>query len=319
LVIKQPSTSTTSVSNCVNYTWNGTTYTSSGAYTYSTMNAAGCDSVATLNLTIKQPSTSSTSVSNCSYYVWHGTTYTISGTYTWTGTNAVGCDSVATLNLTINEPPSTTIQRTICANQLPYIWNGQTFNTAENKTITFTSSGGCDSVVTMKLLLYANPSIIMQDTFRVVQNNTITLNGTINNAVSYKWTPPNYLNYDTVANPICKPLNNIIYTLTVKSTNNCIATKKVSVIVFKEIILPNAFSPNGDGINDTWDLSSLSTLSGFTVQIFNRYGNIVFQSKGYTPNWDGKKNGTYIPVGTYYYVIDVPNYKKLSGSITILK
>ena len=67
------------------------------------MNAAGCDSVATLNLTIKQPSTSSTSVSNCSYYVWHGTTYTISGTYTWTGTNAVGCDSVATLNLTINE------------------------------------------------------------------------------------------------------------------------------------------------------------------------------------------------------------------------
>ncbi|MEI2709834.1 MAG: hypothetical protein V9E96_12630 [Chitinophagaceae bacterium] len=89
MVIKQPSTSTTSVSNCVNYTWNGTTYTSSGAYTYSTINAAGCDSVATLNLVIKQPSTSTTSVSSCVSYTWNGTTYTSSGSYTYSTTNVL--------------------------------------------------------------------------------------------------------------------------------------------------------------------------------------------------------------------------------------
>ena len=102
LTINNSSTSTSSATACDTYSWNGTTYTSSGAYTYVTTNSNGCDSTATLNLTINPSTTPSTDVTECDTYTWNGTTYTTSGTYTYSTTNAAGCDSIATLDLTIN-------------------------------------------------------------------------------------------------------------------------------------------------------------------------------------------------------------------------
>ena len=125
MTIKQPTTSTTTISNCVSYTWNGTTYTTSGAKTWTGTNAAGCDSVATLNLTIKRPTSSTTTVSNCVSYTWNGITYTTSGTRTWRGSNAAGCDSVATLILTISTsniyPPfgaTQTVVSNVCSSRV---------------------------------------------------------------------------------------------------------------------------------------------------------------------------------------------------------
>jgi hypothetical protein len=122
--------SITSVSVCSNqlpYTWNGTNYNGAGTYTFTAANAAGCDSIATLNLTIKAPTTSTTSVSVCSNqlpYNWNGTNYNGAGIYTFTTTNAAGCDSVATLNLTIKPPTASITSVSVCSNQLPYTWNG---------------------------------------------------------------------------------------------------------------------------------------------------------------------------------------------------
>ncbi len=101
-----PTTSSATVSACGSYTWNGTNYNTSGTYTFTTTNAAGCDSTATLVLTINQPTTSSVTVNSPNSYTWNGTTYTTSGTYTYTTTNAAGCDSTATLELTIYQPVS---------------------------------------------------------------------------------------------------------------------------------------------------------------------------------------------------------------------
>jgi len=113
ITVKQPTTSTTNSSVCSNqlpYTWNGVAYNTSGSYNKTLVNAAGCDSVATLNLTVKQTSSSTTSTTACGSYVWNGVTYTSSGTYSKVTTNAVGCDSTAILNLTLttanNSAPS---------------------------------------------------------------------------------------------------------------------------------------------------------------------------------------------------------------------
>ncbi len=106
LTILAPTSSTQTAAACDSYTWaeDGNTYTASGAYTTTLVNAEGCDSLVTLNLTINTATTSSTSVTSCGSYLWDadGTTYNASGTYTATLTNAAGCDSVATLILTIN-------------------------------------------------------------------------------------------------------------------------------------------------------------------------------------------------------------------------
>ncbi len=84
--------------------------------------------------------------------------------------------------------------------------------------------------------------------------------------------------------------------------------------------IPNAFSPNGDGINDTWNLSALNLYNTVSVSVFNRYGKPVFRSNGSQNNWDGTSNGRTLPVGVYYYVIDISEEKKkLSGWLMLVQ
>lgn len=86
------------------------------------------------------------------------------------------------------------------------------------------------------------------------------------------------------------------------------------------IVIPNTFTPNGDGINDFWDIALLSYFPRCIVSVYTRNGGLVFQSKGYAKPWDGTYHGSALPNGTYYYVIDPQEgMKQLSGSVTILR
>lgn len=76
---------------------------------------------------------------------------------------------------------------------------------------------------------------------------------------------------------------------------------------FEGFSAPNGFSPNGDGDNDTWIVDDLFFYPNNTVQIFNRWGDSVFEAERYQSNWDGTRNGEPLPEGTYYYVIDLGN------------
>jgi hypothetical protein len=185
LTIKATSTSATNVAICPNqlpYNWNGTSYNAGGVFTFITTNAAGCDSVATLNLTIKATSTSTTNVAVCSNelpYNWNGTNYSAAGSYTFTTTNAAGCDSVAMLNLTIKSPTTSTTNVAICSNQLPYNWNGTNYSVAGSYAFTTTNAAGCDSVATLNLSIKAT--------------STSTTNVTIcSNQLPYNWNGTNY-------------------------------------------------------------------------------------------------------------------------------
>ncbi len=144
------SSSVSNVSSCSSYSWNGTTYTASGVYTYNTINANGCDSTATLNLTIKQPTSSVTNISACSSYTWNGLTYTATGTYTKVLTNAAGCDSTATLNLIIKQPTSSVTNISVCSS---YSWNGLAYTATGTYTKVLTNAAGCDSTATLNLTI----------------------------------------------------------------------------------------------------------------------------------------------------------------------
>lgn len=91
-------------------------------------------------------------------------------------------------------------------------------------------------------------------------------------------------------------------------------------IVSGDISTPNTFTPNGDGINDTWDIKNLNLYAGCTVEVLNRYGQKVFYTKGYPTPWDGTLNGKQLPVGTYYYIIKIKsNAKVMAGLINIIR
>lgn len=94
----------------------------------------------------------------------------------------------------------------------------------------------------------------------------------------------------------------------------------ILTVLPKSIGIPNTFTPNGDGINDVWNIQSLTYFPLCTVNIYNRYGSLVYQSKGYDKPWDGMYNGTIMPVGTYYYVINLQNgTAALAGYVTVVR
>jgi N-acetylneuraminic acid mutarotase len=142
--------SSTTIIACDQYMWNGVVYTTSGDKIYTTTNAAGCDSIATLHLTINHSSTSSTTVTACDQYLWNGVVYTISGDKTYTTTNAAGCDSIATLHLTINHSTASSTTVTACDQ---YLWNGVVYTTSGDKIFTIMNAAGCDSVATLHLTI----------------------------------------------------------------------------------------------------------------------------------------------------------------------
>jgi gliding motility-associated-like protein len=138
--------------------------------------------------------------------------------------------------------------------------------------------------------------------------------------LQYLWTPSDYLNSDTAAVPISTPKADITYKLTLTGLGNCSVTDSIFIKVLFAPLVPNAFSPNGDGINDTWKILYLESYPGAIIDVFNRYGQKVFSSTGYYTEWDGTYNGTALPIGTYYYIINPKNGRALiNGSVTIIK
>jgi gliding motility-associated-like protein len=87
------------------------------------------------------------------------------------------------------------------------------------------------------------------------------------------------------------------------------------------LIVPNVISPNGDLINDYWNIGMKELYPEMEVKIFNRWGKVVWKSvKGYAQPWDGKSRGAVLPIDSYHYIIDLHNEKKpIIGNVTIVK
>ncbi|HET8860073.1 gliding motility-associated C-terminal domain-containing protein [Marivirga sp.] len=103
------------------------------------------------------------------------------------------------------------------------------------------------------------------------------------------------------------------------TVNGCPDTDSVTVVVRPPIAPANVFTPNGDGVNDFWDLGGIGEYPNPEVKIYNRWGKELFYSLGYDQPWDGKFNGEVLSPGVYYYVIDLNDgYEPVTGTITIL-
>jgi gliding motility-associated-like protein len=112
------------------------------------------------------------------------------------------------------------------------------------------------------------------------------------------------------------------YSLYVTSNIGCgTSTDEVFVRVYDKILIPNAFSPNGDGINDSWIIEPLDLFDESVTQVYNRYGQVVHKSSGYSKPWDGMSNGKPVPAGSYYYVIDLRTNSEppLTGWVMIVR
>jgi gliding motility-associated-like protein len=188
-------------------------------------------------------------------------------------------------------------------------------------TYTFVADNGCTDFKTQTITVNEIPTATIIPKKFVLDGGMIKLPAVATgNNLTYKWTPALYLDKDDILNPETTPTDDITYTLTVTTDKGCTASTEIFIKVLKFPEVPNSFTPNGDGVNDTWNVKYLESYPNATVHIFNRYGEKLFQTVNYLTPWDGTKNGSDLPFGTYYYIINPQNGRKIiSGSVTILR
>ncbi|MEP7277010.1 MAG: PKD domain-containing protein [Bacteroidota bacterium] len=182
-------------------------------------------------------------------------------------------------------------------------------------------ANGCQAAAGQAILVYPTPVVSAGPDKYLLEGSYITLDGKASgNQPAYGWSPASFLDNNTIAAPVVTTPQDLMYTLQVVSADGCRASDAVWVKVLKKIKVPNAFSPNGDGINDTWVVQYLEAYPGCTVDVYNRYGQVVYHSTGYQKPWDGRLNGLPLPVGTYYWIINPKNGRvQENGSVTIIR
>jgi len=176
LTFGAPTSSIDTVTACDSYLWLGNSYDSSGVYLDTLVNASGCDSLKTLVLTVNRTSMRMDTVVNCEKFAWSRggkvDTLRITGVYVDTLVNAAGCDSTMTLDLTINPISRSTVRDTACDS---YVWslNGKSYTSTGSYEyrIADTNSFGCDSVITLEL---------------IIKNSELS-SGSITRCISYTW------------------------------------------------------------------------------------------------------------------------------------
>ncbi|MES2006250.1 MAG: gliding motility-associated C-terminal domain-containing protein [Bacteroidota bacterium] len=183
-------------------------------------------------------------------------------------------------------------------------------------------NGNCLAVSdTVQYAIQPVPYVDAGNDLIIFENETTQLSPVVKGTgLQFLWTPSLNLSNDIIQNPILIGKNSQLYTLRVTGTGSCTVEDAVFVKVLKPITIPNIFSPNGDGIHDTWEIPELNNYAGSFVEIFTRSGMKIFSSAGYAKPWDGTYNGKPVPVATYYYIIK-PNFRNLvfSGSVTVIR
>jgi gliding motility-associated-like protein len=186
---------------------------------------------------------------------------------------------------------------------------------------TFNAANGCTAFKEESIQVDATPRVDAGPDRTVLEGGFIIINGSsTGSGLRINWIPPAGLDNPATLTPMATPKEDTRYTLQVTTGQGCSASDEVFVKVLLKPVIPNTFTPNGDGYNDVWEIRSLDSYPGCIIEVYNTAGSLVYRSVGYNKPWDGAWNGKQLPAGTYYYVIDPKNGRsKIAGYVTIFK
>ena len=272
-------------------------------------------------------------------------TNVLAGTYTLIVTDNFGCviDSALIINSTLSV-------NAVAGNDTLFCQNGTLLLDGSNSSSTFgtntyewfvvptgaaisnsVSTTVSPSVGTSTYVLVATNGVCIDSDTIVVNSNvlptvdagptvsiplfssaTIGGNPTCATGSTFSWLPVVGLDNPSGTNPVSGTTVTTIYTVSVIDVNGCFNSDTVTVYVYPEVKIPNGFSPNGDGKNDVWQIDFIDQFPDCEVEVYNRWGEQLFYSKGYAVPFNGQYKGKNLPVGTYYYVVKLnhPNFPK---------
>ncbi len=200
------------------------------------------------------------------------------------------------------------------------IYNGLTQTTWYAAVV---QSGNCDvdTATSVAITVFPKTPVDAGPDATLTLGQSVTLAGSGNGTPL--WTPSLFLSDPNIFTPIATPETTTTYTLFVTDNKNCVNSDTVRITILKVVFdgkIANLFTPNGDGINDTWYLEDIQKFPDSEVIVYNIYGNQVFSKRGYMNDWKGTYKGADLPDGTYYYVVKFDNSDViLKGSLDILR
>ena len=252
LVVNPNVASTQKITICQNalpYSWNNQSLTAAGTYSAVLQNSNGCDSTVTLNLTVNPNVSSTQNITVCQNalpYSWNNQSLTASGTYTASLQNINGCDSTVTLNLTVDPNVSSTQNITICQNALPYSWNNQSLTASGTYTASLQNINGCDSTVTLNLVVNSNVS----------STQPITI---CQNALPYSWNNQSLTAAGT-------------YTALLQNINGCDSTVTLNLTVNPNVSSTQNIAICQNALPYSWNNQSLFTAGSYAALLQNVNG-----------------------------------------------
>lgn len=323
------------INACSSYLLNGQSYTENGIYTQIIPNSAGCDSIITLNLTINRKFTSvnATICEGQTYYAG-GANQTTAGVYKDTLQTSLGCDSIITTTLNVNPKPKPYLgpDLKLCTNSATsitpgifnsYLWQDNSTNPnymISNKGkywVTVTDANNCSATDTLNVLsLDTIPKNFLPANQNLCYGNVLRI--AVPNYFTYQWSTGSigdFIDISTFGT----------YYLTVKDFNSCTGTDSITVrrknCVYMAI--PNAFTPDGNSLNDEFKPTINQAIKKFSFIVFNRYGQTIFETREYGKGWDGTFGGKKQPSGSYVYRIKYTNIFEVetveNGSILLIR
>jgi len=283
-------------------------FMATGTYTRNLTTASGCDSTRTIRLTVLPAAVSSVDTTICSRATFEG--FATTGTHIRNLTTVSGCDSTRTIRLTVIPVAGSYVDTTICIGS-----SFEGFNTPGTHVLAFTSASGCDSTRTIQL--WVVPALLpnLGNKTMLCAGDSIVLSP--GNFDSYQWQDGSTQKSYTVK-------KEGLYSVRVQ--NNCIDT--TATIFIQEsscsVLFPSAFTPGNGGPNETFRVSQGNIFAEYHLMVFNRYGEIVFESFSPSVGWDGKHKGKDAGNGTYVWVCSYKTtnakpLKKQKGTVLLLR
>lgn len=191
-------------------------------------------------------------------------------------------------------------------------------------TVTVTDTNNCSTAVQAEVYLHPDVFIDagMPDIADVIDPGE--LNAIVPPGLEILWTPPNGLDCDTCAVTGANPEQTTTYTIQVTDLEGCVHTDTVTVFVNSSLYVPNSFTPNWDGVNDVFQVYARG-MKEFDLYIYNRWGEVIFQTDDHTAYWDGTYRGNRSPSDVYVWMIRYVDWvqpsviQKKYGHVTLVR
>lgn len=204
------------------------------------------------------------------------------------------CDNASLASSTQRNPPKVTYNQ-------PGIYN---------VTLKLDEGLPTEQVLCKNVVVFENPAISLGNDTALLPGTTVTISPG-SDFRAYEWSDGETTPAITVSQPGT-------YSVVVTDTNGCKASDQINITI--KLYIPEFFTPNGDGINDRWEIEYFRTNPGATIEIFDRFGNRLSKYRGDQNGWDGRYNGIPVKADSYWYVITFDDgTAPLRGYVTVIR